>query len=168
MAVYKVKPTLESLEDRFLPSVTDVLLFQQQVPQLHAQLEQAVPGVQAALQQTFTTIQSSLTPAQLQQDTAQITTIQWAINNFPALAEAWFDQYVQNESSYLLQINDNPPSSTMVAYIDYNPPLLYSPSYVYGPLRPLVPTPLPLPPDPTPPDPAPDEPSPPGPDNPVY
>lgn len=155
-----MKPNLEQLESRIVPSQADLIAFQQQLPALTAEFTALVPVAQQQLQTDLNSVAGIVVtlPEKVQQATAPVLAESQAfVNAFPSLAAAWLQQEVANEEALLLAQNDAPSpqdggqvQQTNTVY--YQQPI--------QPLPPIQPIPQPQPPQPPqPPEPEPTDPT---------
>lgn len=113
-----IRPQVEELEDRSLPSVADLVAFQQHLlPSLEAQFNGFVSNVQSNLQTDLNHLEA-LTPSfpvplqpLLNGFFAQEQQI---VNAFPILANARFEQTVANIEKQLLAISPSAAASAAV------------------------------------------------------
>lgn len=108
-----VQPQLEELEDRSVPSVADLVSFQQlQLPALKAEFHALVPIVQTNLQNQLNQIEA-LAPAFPAAFQPLLKAIfaqeQQFIKSFPVLADAWFHQTLAGLEAHLLSQQDVSP-----------------------------------------------------------
>lgn len=107
---------LEPLEDRFCPSQTDLLLFEQtQLPQLQYQFVQIVPIMQQQLQNEVDSIKGFVSTLPLSyQYNFEIPLIeaQNAVNTFPGFALDQFVVDVTAHETYLLELGTNEQDSS--------------------------------------------------------